>query len=432
MKTLLPVLALLLCVAGSLGADAPKTTEPPRLRPASSQAAELIPVDVPEASPLALRFYRTGNWLWAFGQVWGLAIPAVLLLTGVSAKLRSLAQRLGRFWIVTFGIYLVLYLAIDYAIDFPLHYYRGYVRLHEYGLSNQTFAKWFGDSLKGLGVSAVGGCLFAWVPFVLLARRPKRWWLDTSLLTIPFLFFVVLVQPLWVDPLFNKFGPMKNQALEHEILALAKRAGIEGSRVFEVEKSVDTKAMNAYVTGFLGSKRIVLWDTLLAKLDDKEVLAVMGHEMGHYVLGHIPRSILLSFFVTLAGLYFVDRSGRWLIAKFSGKFGFDRLSDIAAVPLLLLLLHVSTLVLGPVTNAYSRAQEHEADQFGLEATRLNRSTALAFAKLQRENLGNPRPGLVYKLWRSTHPSIAERIEFSNRYHPWTTGQPLRYSERISR
>ncbi|MHC5541548.1 M48 family metallopeptidase [Singulisphaera rosea] len=427
MKLSLPVLALILCAAGSLGADAPETNvrpDPPSLK---RQADELVPVDVPEATPLALRFYRSGNWLWAFGQAWSLSIPTVLLLTGISAKLRDVARRLGRVWFLTFPIYLVLYLALDFAIDFPLHYYRGYVRLHEYGLSNQTFAKWLGDSLKGLGISVVGGCLFAWVPFALLARRPKRWWLDTSLLTVPFLFFVVLVHPLWIDPLFNEFGPMKNQALEHEILALAKRAGIDGSRVFEVEKSVDTKAMNAYVTGFLGSKRVVLWDTLLAKLNDKEVLGVMGHEMGHYVLGHIPRSILLSFFVTLASLFFVDRAGRWLVSKYSGRFGFDRLSDVASIPLLLLLLHVSTLVLGPVTNMYSQAQEHEADQFGLEVTRLNRSTALAFAKLQRENLANPRPGLLFKLWRSTHPSIADRIEFCNRYHPWTTGEPLRFS-----
>ncbi len=126
----------------------------------------------------------------------------------------------------------------------------------------------------------------------------------------------MLVMPIWIDPLFNKFGPMKDKALERRILDLAERAGIEGSRVFEVEKSVNTKAMNAYVTGVFGTKRIVLWDTLLAQLDAPEVLAVMGHEMGHYVLGHVVRSILLGSLVVLAGLFFVDRAGRWLIARF--------------------------------------------------------------------------------------------------------------------
>ena len=126
----------------------------------------------------------------------------------------------------------------------------------------------------------------------------------------------MLLEPIWIDPLFNKFGPMKDKTLERSILALADRSGISGSRVFEVEKSVDTKALNAYVTGVLNTKRIVLWDTLIARLDEPEVLVVMGHEMGHYVLGHVVRSILLGSLVILAGLFFVERAGRWLIAGF--------------------------------------------------------------------------------------------------------------------
>src|SRR6185437_14394883 len=106
-------------------------------------------------------------------------------------------------------------------------------------------------------------------------RSPRRWWLYTAILSVPFLFGTMIVEPIWIDPLFNKFGPMKDRALERSILALAERAGISGSRVFEVEKSVDTKAVNAYVTGVFGTKRIVLWDTLIAKLDPPEVLAVM-------------------------------------------------------------------------------------------------------------------------------------------------------------
>ena len=271
---------------------------------------------------------------------------------------------------------------------------------------------------SGWSISMVVGFALAWVPYLLLARSPKRWWIYTTLLSVPFLFAGMLIKPIWIDPLFNRFGPMKNQALEQKILALAARAGIEGSRVFEVEKSVDTKAVNAYVTGVFATKRIVLWDTLLAKLDEKEVLHVMGHEMGHYVLGHVVRSIVLSAVLTLIGLFLVDWCGRRLVARYSDRLGFDRLSDVASVPLLLMLLEVAMFLLSPVALAYSRMQEHEADQFALELTHDNHAGARSFVKLQQENLSNPRPGPIFKFFRSSHPSIGERIDFCNSYRPW--------------
>ena len=236
----------------------------------------------------------------------------------------------------------------------------------------------------------------------------------------------MLIKPIWIDPLFNKFGPMKDQVLERSILDQASRAGIEGSRVFEVNKRVDTNAVNAYVTGVLGTKRIVLWDTLIDRLNEKELLFVMAHEMGHYVLGHVMRSILLSVFLTLAGLYLVDRFGRWLISRFAHLFKFSSLADIASVPLMLLLLQLSSLLLGPVAMTYSRYQEHEADRFALDLTRTNHSGGTAFVKLQEENLGNPRPGLIYKFFTASHPSIGERIDFCNTYR---VPEPARDSDR---
>src|SRR5271165_4521290 len=305
-----------------------------------STVDELSPVEVPVPSEKALRFYHTGMWLWAFGLCWGLIAPAVIVFSGFSAILRNLARRLGRWWFPTVGLYVVLYLGIVFLIDLPLIYYVGFVRQHAYGLSNQSLAKWLTDSLLSVGIEMIVGFAFAWVPYLLLARAPRRWWLYTSLLSVPFLFATVLVKPIWIDPLFNDFGSMKNKGLEQSILDLASRAGIEGSRVFEVNKSIDTKALNAYVTGVLGSKRIVLWDTLIARLDEKELLAVMGHEMGHYVLGHVVRSILLSSFLTLTSLFLVDRLGRWLVARYTHILRFESLADVASVPLLLLLIQV--------------------------------------------------------------------------------------------
>ncbi len=388
-------------------------------------ADELRPVEVPIPSEQALRFYRSGMWLWAFDVCWGLIVPAVIVFTGFSAVLRNLARRLGRWWFPTVGLYVVLYLAILFLINFPLDYYVGFVRQHAYGLSNQSLAKWLIDSLLSVGIEMIVGFAFAWVPYLLLARAPRRWWLYTSLLSVPFLFATLLVKPIWIDPLFNDFGSMKNKGLEQSILDLASRAGIEGSRVFEVNKSIDTKALNAYVTGVLGSKRIVLWDTLIARLEEKELLVVMAHEMGHYVLGHVVRSILLSSFLTLTSLFLVDRLGRWLVARYSHVLRFESLADVASVPLLLLLIQVTSLFLTPAAMAYSRYQEHEADRFALDLTHTNHSGATAFVKLQRENLGNPRPGLIHKIFRASHPSIGERIDFCNGYRPVASSAPLR-------
>jgi Zn-dependent protease with chaperone function len=386
--------------------------------PGTSDARELEPVAVPEASALAMQYHKSGNWLWVINHIWALLVPGVLAFSGASSRLRTLAARLGRVWFLTIAFYMIMFLVVVFIIDLPLSYYEGFSRQHAYGLSNQTLAKWFKDSLLSLGVDMTAGVAFVWVPFLLLARSPKRWWLYTAILSVPFLFFTTLVKPIWIDPLFNNFGPMKNKALERSIVALANRAGIEGSRVYEVDKSVDTSAVNAYATGFLGTKRIVLWDTLIAKLDEPELLAVMGHEMGHYVLGHVVRSIWLSSIVTLAGLFLIDRLGRWLVDRYHARLGFESLADVASVPLLLMLLAAVYLVLSPVAFAYSRYQEHQADRFALDLTHANHSAATAFVKLQRENLGNPRPGPVYKIFRSTHPSIGERIDFCNAHHPW--------------
>jgi Zn-dependent protease with chaperone function len=429
MKSILLLLIISFCLLLTSAASAQQPAASPDSQQPSGQSSSGLgsaPVPVPEPSEKALSYYRSGIVLSVVTIIWGLLIPALFLFTGFSARIRDWAKSIGKLWFFVIGLYFAIFLIINFAIDLPLSYYQGYARQHAYDLSNQTFGKWFGDEIKGLLISVVVGFLFLWIPYLLLKKSPRRWWLYSGLLAIPFLILSILVAPVWIDPIFNKFEPMKNKELESKILQLAERAGIEGSRVYEVNKSQDTKTVNAYVTGFGATKRIVLWDTIIAKLDEDELLFVMGHEMGHYVLGHVWKSILFLSLLIIAGFYAIHRTAGWMINKFHRRFGFTELSDIASLPLIILLFSAYFLIIAPVALAFSRHNEHEADRFGLEITRNNRAAATAFVKLQQENLAVPRPNILIKLWQASHPPLGERIDFSNEYRPWEKGEALRY------
>jgi STE24 endopeptidase len=428
----LSLVALLVAGGAALAVGGP-SGPPSELAVAPGAAPpDTAPVPVPEPDGKALAYYRSGNVLWALGQAFGAALPLLVLATGFSARMRNAAERIGRHWLLAAALFAVFYRALDWLASRPLAYYGGFLRPHAYGLSNQTFGKWLRDGALDLAVSALVGAVLAAGLYAWIRKAPRRWWLFASACLVPFLLLVFLVQPLWIAPLYNDFGPMEDPALEAKILALAERAGIEGSRVFEVDKSVDTKTVNAYVTGFLASKRIVLWDTLLARLDEREVLAVMGHEMGHYVLHHVLLGIAFYSLLAGLGLWAVHRVAPLAIARWRGRMGFVRLDDVASLPLLLLLLHLGSFAVMPAALGFSRWMEHEADRFALELLRDNRAAATAFAKLQQSNLANPRPGPLYVLWRGSHPPLGARIDFANVYRPWQTGEPLRYADHFQR
>jgi STE24 endopeptidase len=384
-------------------------------------------VTVPPPTDQAIRYYRSGNVLWAADTALSILIPALILFTGFSARLRTLARRIGRRWFPAIAIYAVLFALVTACLTLPLTYYEGYVREHAYHLSSQSLSKWWGDWLKGTAAGAVGFSLVLWIPYFLLTRSPRRWWLYSALATIPVTTLLLIVTPLWIDPLFNHFGPMHDKQLESRILALAERAGISGGRVYQVDKSVDTKTVNAYVTGVGSTKRIVLWDTILAKLNPDQILFVTAHEMGHFVLRHTLATIVGATLLAIVSLYLIHRVSGKLILRFSRQFGFTELSDVASFPLFLLVGGVASFIFLPAVLAFSRHLEHEADRFALEITRNNYAAATTFVRLQQENLSVPRPSRLYVFFRGSHPPLGERADFANRYQPWLNGEPLRYA-----
>jgi Zn-dependent protease with chaperone function len=349
----------------------------------------------------------------------------VLLFTGLSARMRDLAHGIGRNRYVRVLVYFTLYSIVGYILSFPLSWFQGFALEHQYNLSNQNFGAWFVDELKGLGLGVLflGVVPIAALSYWGIAKSPRRWWLWLAIGSFPVIVLSVLLQPLVIDPAFNKFTPLKDKQLERRILDLAEKAGIPGRRVFEVDKSAQTKKINAYVSGFGASQRIVLWDTTLKGMKEDEILFVMGHEMGHYVLAHIWKGILLSVALSVLFFYLSYLFTGWAIARFGARWGFTELSDVASMPLIVGTIGLISFIAQPMTNSFSRAIEHEADQFGLEVTQLSDAGARAFIKLGAQNKSNPEPNPLVKAFVYTHPPLIERIRYALAYHPWTEGKP---------
>jgi STE24 endopeptidase len=256
-------------------------------------------------------------------------------------------------------------------------------------------------------------------------RRVRRWWFAIWLGAVPVMLFLVLIGPVALDPVFNDFKPLEDQQLRQELLDLASRAGIQGGRVYQVDKSKQTKTMNAYVNGIGPSKRIVLWDTIIAKLDHDELRFVMAHEMGHYVLHHIWKGLGFALAMMLVVFWVGQRVVEWATRRWGRSWGFEAPSDPAAVPLLLLVVVLAFFLLAPVFNSYSRSIEHQSDLFALELTHLDHAGARAFVKFAEDSKVVPDPSSFIRLWRYSHPTLAERIELCRTYHPWETGKPNR-------
>jgi Zn-dependent protease with chaperone function len=221
------------------------------------------------------------------------------------------------------------------------------------------------------------------------------------------------VRPLVVDPLFNEFREVPDASFVSRVRDLAARAGVPDVDVYQVDKSRDTKAVNAYVTGLGGSHRVVLWDTMRARLGPDESLAIVAHELGHYVMGHVIQGVLVGAGLTLAGLGLASIGHRRLIGRIGPRLGLEGPADPAAAPVLLVVVQVVALVMVPMGNAFSRHIERSADRFAIELTGSGRSVARAFAVLQEENLSVPDPSPLYRVMRATHPSLGERIRAGN-------------------
>jgi STE24 endopeptidase len=419
MKKLL-VAAILAGVAVVAIAAVAQTKEPPPPPKKSGGTAAALQTQrrlEPRVTPEMIRHSRLGDVLYFVNFVYGAGVLLLLLRSRASARMRDAAERMARPKFVSAMLYVVLLVLAMAALELPLTVYEDYVVPHQFDLTDQSLGSWIVDQAKGLGVSIVISAIVGGLT-LLAIRRVQRWWVVAWLGSIPLIVLGVLIAPLVIDPIFNKYEPLRDPVLRRDLIAEASRAGIENSRVYQVDKSKQTKTMNAYVTGIGPSARIVMWDTLLAKLDHDEVLAVMGHEMGHYVMNHLWKGIAfgvaLSFFVFFVGQRLYERG----LARWGRGWGVrEERGDAAALPWLLLLSTVIAFFLSPVTSGFSRHLEHQADIFSLELTHLNEPLASAFVKFAEDSKHDPRPPRFIEWWRFSHPSLGRRIDFVLGYRP---------------
>lgn len=372
---------------------------------------------MPVVTPLMLRYSTTCYALYFFATFYGLIVLWGILASGLSAKLRAWASVLpgGRNRFAALCWYYLLFTVAVVILHAPLTFYSGYWLDHAYGLSSQSVVAWLGDSAKGIGVGYASGILVLAVLFTIMRKSPRRWSLWLWLVLVPIIAFSIFASPLVIDPLFNKFTPLPNGPLRTQIEQLAAKAGIPNAPILVADKSKQTDTTNAYVTGIGSSARIVLWDTLLKgknKMPDNQIVAIVGHEMGHYVLKHIYLGFAEAIIGLLIALPLLQISAQWLIHRFGPRWRVTALTDHAAIPIFLLIFNFISFLSNPITCALSRHIEHAADAYGLAVTQNRVAMANAFVSLSEQNLDNPYPSPFIKFWLYTHPPLGERIEFA--------------------
>jgi STE24 endopeptidase len=352
-------------------------------------------------------YFEGGYWLELLDLGWTLAVSGALLWLGLSAAIRDWAAERTHSRAYQAMIYVTAYVAITAAVQFPLMLYEGYFREHSYGLSNQTFTAWLGDTGIGLALTFAAALIFVPLLYAAIRRARENWWLWGAGLVIVFQILVAVIYPLYIAPLFNHYSPLPDGALKTQILSLARASDIPASNVWVMDASRQSNRISANVSGFLGTTRITLNDNLLKQGTPDEVLAVLGHEMGHYVMGHVLRDILLSGLMVVIAFAFLNWSFRYAVDLFGGQWQVRRVDDIAGLPLLAALASLFFFVATPVSNSIVRSAEHQADIFGLNAVR--KPDAFATAMLKLSTYRKLEPGKWEEIVFFDHPSGRTRV-----------------------
>ena len=358
-------------------------------------------------------YFEGGYWMILWDFLYGVAVALLLLNLRWSARMRDLSERVTRFEPVHTFVYFLQYLILTTILVFPLTVYEDYIREHKYGLATQTFGPWTLDQIKGFAVTLVLGGILAMLLFGVVRRLPRTWWIWGAIVTICFMIFGVLITPVYIVPIFNKVTVLNDPKVVDPILSMARANGIPAKDVYEIDASKQTTRMSANVSGFGNTMRITLNDNLLRRGSPEEIQAVMGHEMGHYVMNHIYKAIMFFSIVIVLAFVYLRWGLDWAIQRWGEKWQIRGVDDTAVLPLVILLVSIFGFLFTPINNTYTRTQEYEADMYGLNTSRQPDGFAQGAIHLGEYRKMNPGP--VEEWIFFDHPSGRNRIYAAMRW-----------------
>ena len=428
---LVAALTLLLPVAHAL-------TTPTEARADAAALADHTAYTLPPAAlAKAETLSRTRVLLHFAEPIWSLAVLWFLLEWRIAARMRNFAVNLSKNRWAQGYLFTFMFVILTSLLSLPFDLYRHHLSV-AYGLSVQHWPSWIGDQLKSLAlVIAIGG-LLVMLLFYVIRKFPRRWWLVLWFPIMAISVLGVFLAPT-VNKLFDRFDPLQqtNPALVvqlERVVARGRGITIPPSRMFLMHASDKVTTLNAYVTGFGASKRVVVWDTSIAKGTTDEILFIFGHEMGHYVLGHIVSSILFSFVVLLASFFLGFHFFQFLMRRYGQTWRVHSQDNWAALVVFVFVLSVIGFFTEPIDNTFSRMHEHAADVYGQEAVHgivadPQATAQQAFQLLGQGSYDDPTPNPFIVFWTYSHPTIAYRAAFARHYDPWAAGEAPRYFQK---
>lgn len=418
-----------LALTAGLAAQAQPSAAPSAPAPAASSSFRIQPVDdawraaLPRDATAATNaylarlpadvvarsnaYYEGGYWLQLWNFIAGLLVAAVLLVTKPSTALRDWATRRLKRPVLVDAAYGAFYALAGWLLTLPLTIYEGFVREHAYAMATQGFAAWFVEQLTALAVTVLITALAVALLYAVLRRVGANWWLWGTGVASVLLVLGVAVGPVWIAPLFNTYKPVEDGPVKTAVLRMALANGVPVDNVYVFDASRQTTRVSANVSGLFGTASVRLNDNLLRRASEAEIRAVMGHEIGHYAMNHIPKSLLMFGAVLMFGFLFAQWAMRRLLARFGRRWGVSGHTDVASLPLLGAVFGVYVFLAMPLLNTITRTQETEADLWGLNLAREPHGEAEVLLKLVEYRKADPGP--LEEIIFFTHPGTRTRI-----------------------
>lgn len=358
-------------------------------------------------------YFEGGYWMILWDFLWNIVVMWLLLQFRWSARMRDAAARLTRFRPLQTALYWIQFVVATAILSFPLTVYEGYFREHKYNLLNQNFSQWMRDQLVGLAVAIILGAILIVPLFGLVRRLGKNWWVWGAALMIVFTAFVSLIAPVYIAPLFNQYKTLEDAHIKDPILRMARANGIPAHDVYEFDASRQSNRVSANVSGFANTMRISLNDNLLNRCTLPEIETTMGHEMGHYVLNHSYKGLVIFGVLIVIAFAFVNWGINFALARWGATWDVQGITDVAVLPLAVIVLGFFTFLTTPLNNTVTRTMEFEADMYGLNAARQPDGEANVDVMLGEYRKLDPGPLEEFVFF--DHPSGRTRITAAMRW-----------------